>query len=429
MAVEPVGERLQVRLKSIEGGVDLGAMEVFGRHQQEIVVWDTASEGHVLDQRSLFLGSSRLPGKLESIPGFFEGLLQIGVRGRDSGEVIINGLKTACEPYCRRLGELFGIAVRDVECFPLEVNKARRRVELLRALGQRPVFVFDFADVGIDRQLMLMATRAVVLSVRPKGNLWRAAFARLKSGRSFELLLDESLVQKKVGTELLSCGATGWYLIPMDQGSSEKDSVDAGAGKTLRCEDETGEEFLLHWTRRRSGPWPQQDQKHYIDDLIFGVDRKDHRPVSSLYRILASQKLLGTSELTRDPRPVVCFSDLTFDELKARRVFRSHLARWDFEPYGIGIRRSWLEEQGARKVVYGGDSVWEQMAEELRPFFQFCDAERGTDWSVEKEWRVVGDLDLRKVPGDAAIVFVATVEEAERVQEVSRWPVVVLREG
>ena len=183
---------------------------------------------------------------------------------------------------------------------------------------------------------------------------------------------------------------------------------------------------MLHWTRRRRGPWPQQNEKQFLDDLVFGMDRKDHSAVASLYRILATGKLLGSRDLTRDKREVVCFSELNFAQLKEQRVFRSHLGRWDFEPYGIAVQKEWLVQRGADKVVYGDEATWEGLSQSQRPWFQFCDSEQGTDWSVEKEWRVVGDLDLRQVPSDQALVFVATVEDAMRVEEVSRWPIVVL---
>jgi len=119
-AVEANGDSWRVECDTGGEAVNLGSLKVYQGFLQEIAVWDTADcGGHVLDEPTLFVASSRLPKKLESIPRLFEALLRIGVRGGESGEVILNGAKTACEPYCRRLGELFGIEVRDAECFPL----------------------------------------------------------------------------------------------------------------------------------------------------------------------------------------------------------------------------------------------------------------------------------------------------------------------
>ena len=51
------------------------------------------------------------------------------------------------------------------------------------------------------------------------------------------------------------------------------------------------------------------------------------------------------------------------------------------------------------------------------------------DWTVEREWRHVGDLPLDKIPEDAAFVFVPTPAEARALRQRSRWPVVVLGTG
>ena len=48
------------------------------------------------------------------------------------------------------------------------------------------------------------------------------------------------------------------------------------------------------------------------------------------------------------------------------------------------------------------------------------------DWTIEQEWRHLGDLNLQDLPPDAGLVFVPTVEEAERLITISPWPVVVV---
>ena len=135
--------------------------------------------------------------------------------------------------------------------------------------------------------------------------------------------------------------------------------------------------------------------------------------------------------MTRDPRPVICFADVRLEELPARQVFRPHLARWDFTPFGLAIDRNWLRDQGARPVIYGTDADWARLEMEDRPFFQFtpdsADSHR-IDWRTESEWRRVGDLDLRTIPLDAIRVFVPTYEIALHFAPLSRWPIVVLNE-
>jgi hypothetical protein len=51
---------------------------------------------------------------------------------------------------------------------------------------------------------------------------------------------------------------------------------------------------------------------------------------------------------------------------------------------------------------------------------------RPRDWTQEREWRHLGDVELASIPADRAFVFVPSAAEAEQVVAASRWPVVVL---
>ena len=410
----------------------LGEIRPF-ESQQKILVWDTAassSSPHVLLKATRFIGSSRLPKNLDSIPGLFAGLLKLAVQLHGGQAIILNGKQTACERFVRRIGQLFDIKVRRVESMPPDRNKISERIEQVVKTGTRPVIVFDAEDRGIDRGLMDIADHTFVLSLRNNGTVHQAALDRLASGRTLDLLIDRSLVKKKTAKQLLSNGATGWYLLedesthPPDQ--HETDANQLTGGTVIDLKHETGQDFLLHWTRRRHGPWPEQTESEFLDDLLFGSSRKQHDAIKSLYRILATERLLASADLTRDRRPVVCFSDLTFAELLERRVFRSHLSRWDFEPYGIAIRRDWLASQGAQPVCYGDEELWGRLPDQDRPFFQFNSADSKVDWSIEAEWRIQDDIDLRKVPLAEALVFVPSIEQAKIIQDICRWPIVII---
>ena len=138
------------------------------------------------------------------------------------------------------------------------------------------------------------------------------------------------------------------------------------------------------------------------------------------------RRLLSSGESIRNSTPVVSFTAAKFDDLAQMRVFRSHRGRWDFEPYGIGIDRNWLIASGAREVAYGDESVWEKLEVEDRPFFQKVGDKSGAiDWSVEKEWRTIGDVDLSVVPSDCVFVFVPSQAEAEQIASISPWRVVI----
>jgi hypothetical protein len=234
-------------------------------------------------------------------------------------------------------------------------------------------------------------------------------------------------------------------------------------------------DFLTHTTRACVGPWPDQSRDDFIDSLLDGRPDADHSPLAALVRIVTQRRLIASSLAIRGRYRIVSFTAVPLAELPRLRVFRSHRSRWDFEPYGICIRREWLERRGAQPVRYGGEPDWQRMAEPDRPFFQLVrrvdrgefgrrhtpeqladqtagrpftptispgearesglatgdaagNAERvAIDWTVEHEWRHLGDLDLSALGRDEALLFVPDEEKARLLLEFSPWPVTVYR--
>lgn len=113
------------------------------------------------------------------------------------------------------------------------------------------------------------------------------------------------------------------------------------------------------------------------------------------------------------------------------RTYRQHRLRWDFEPFAVCVRREWLVERGGRPVRYGDDALYRELPAGQRPYFQSRITRRGRngveiDWSLEREWRHVGDLPLHDLPPDAGRVLVPDRESAGRLAEVSPWPIAIL---
>ncbi len=334
----------------------------------------------------------------------------------------------------------------------------------------------------LDSLLMRLSTEAYLLAVRPAGAVERGALQRLmpdhsqpeaqSSNASDEealpstwLLINAELTAKKVQQQLLHAGAIGWYLYDntdnprMDDvhGSGESGesrsrvSIDQRETKNdhwgqpdnalplafppnwppapIRLDEFPESEFLLHWTRRRTGPWPDQSEAEFLDDLIFRSQRRRHGELESLIRITACGRILGSCRLTRDQRPVVCFSNRRISELRSLKIFRSHLNRWDFLPYGVAVQRAWLAARGCRPVIYGNDATWHSLPPEDQVFFQQAKSSGGSiDWTLEQEWRLPGDLDLSRIPLHQVALFVPDHTMAEKLCPFSRWQIVVIGE-
>ena len=74
--------------------------------------------------------------------------------------------------------------------------------------------------------------------------------------------------------------------------------------------------------------------------------------------------------------------------------------------------------------------MWNGLSDRDRPFFQLDAANeanrRATQWSFEREWRHLGDVELGQIPKDAALVFVPSEREAQKLARISRWPIAIV---
>jgi hypothetical protein len=188
----------------------------------------------------------------------------------------------------------------------------------------------------------------------------------------------------------------------------------------------TAHKFLVHCTRARRGPWPDQSLLQFHDELLQQPWQDYPTALLTLQRILKQQRLLATDDFRRGSQHTVCFSSNELVQLLSMRRFRSHLARWDWEPYGIMIDLEWLRIRGARQVHYiDREAARKKDVDELSFCQVVSNGEGAIDWRQEQEWRIAGDVRLNQIPFSKAMVFVATQEEALAIQPLSRWPIVV----
>jgi hypothetical protein len=360
------------------------------------------------------------------------------------------------------------LRVRDQQ--PAETTEWRSEVFLSPPLAPLETAAERDADYlaapSRDRAVVAMSDRLLVFHLRRGGHSDRLVRARLTDRTwplaSVYVALGPDLVRRDAAHELLGLGAVGWMLMEKPQTEqckfersesqqSEQRHLERGLGngqlkagelptapaaiadtlaiaRIIPVPSAEDWPYLTHCTRRRDGPWPDQGEQDYLDDLILQRAGADHSPLAALWRLVVQQRIIATSETIRGATGVVSFTTIPLAELGRLHTFRPHRARWDFEPYGICIRRDWLERRGSRPVYYGDDELWDRLPPGDRPYFQLRQTRRSTgadviDWTVEQEWRHIGDVLLRELPADAALLFVSAPAEAEQLSSVSRWPV------
>lgn len=180
---------------------------------------------------------------------------------------------------------------------------------------------------------------------------------------------------------------------------------------------------LTHCTRGNSAAWPQESTEGFVRRVWNKGNSLGTDPFLTLMNILQERCLRGSNWMTRTQTPMVSLSAAPIEDLLARRTFRTHLGRWDWEPYGIIFRQSCLA--AAHAVTYGPKTEFEKLPADMQLFYQPNDGRQ--DWSDEQEYRFVGSIDLASLPSHAAVVFTQTEIEARQAAAISPFPVIWVR--
>lgn len=290
-----------------------------------------------------------------------------------------------------------------------------------------------------DQLLAHLGDKLVVLSCRKKGNVERAVMDRLSHTTPPAAIVllamqDELSVPSE---KLVHAGAIPWIL---DSGPTDPNAVfeaidsEAGIASDIRLKDgplDQPDEWLCHWTRAAFGPWQDQPSADFLDELILGCNSADRSALAALMRIIAQQRILATVATAAEP-PTVSFTAVPLHEFRQRRIFRKHKQRFDFEPWGVAIRKHVLVEQGCQKVHYVDDSANNRLAETgTAPMFTQSrfDQRKKIDWSQEKEWRLPGTLNLGNMASTDLCYFVSSDLDAKRLHHQCKSSVVVVPES
>jgi hypothetical protein len=304
----------------------------------------------------------------------------------------------------------------------------------------------------LDKRLAKQADELLVLGLRARGNWHRLLTARMTSGRTGVVLVDlDNLQPRMLQQELLNCGAEAWTptadlqqpfgdetFSPPNQLPVEQEIEQLGPAADCMLHplpSNTDWSFLTHTTRACPGPWPEQSTEGYLDSVLNCREDGWHSELMTLTRILRQKRLIASNRAIRGGFSVVSLTEVPLVELPVLHRFRPHRMRWDFAPYGICIRRSVLIQSGARPVIYATEESWSELSAEDQPYFQLHDPEAiravsdaattpsSIDWSVEREWRHLGSLDLSQVDANDILVFVPTFEDARKITPHTNWPI------
>jgi len=184
--------------------------------------------------------------------------------------------------------------------------------------------------------------------------------------------------------------------------------------------------YLTHWTRTQHGPWPGQTRHDYYSKLVVSGNSYPNNAFATLLNIVEEKRIRASSEKIRDSYPAIGFTECSpADSLKMLRWCPKRV-NWNFEPYGIAIARDAAEKLGVRPVVYGTDGDYKKFSEPDKPYFQSRGGDN-VDWSREREWRHIGDIDLGQLPMDRMRLIAWREPEAAFLRGRTEIPVMAFR--
>ena len=155
--------------------------------------------------------------------------------------------------------------------------------------------------------------------------------------------------------------------------------------------NELDSNWLTHWTHSHPGPWPDEPAASFYKDLLGNPGFYVRSAEATLARIVTDKKLRASSTHMAGSELTVSLTSLPPRQAIRSMRWRSRYRRWNMEPYGIAFRKQALIPYGAREVKY-----FDQIPESLKTAEKIFSQRRGriTDWSLEREWRIHGDLHL-----------------------------------
>lgn len=297
-----------------------------------------------------------------------------------------------------------------------------------------------------DRLSFVLAHTLLALTVRPGGNMASLMARRLQDSRfsagTTSLRVEAS--SRRAHTTWLDRRLVGWYVPASRQPQVSRNTLAHRAladrrQVSIRSANsrqwtapmrliERWEDYLAHCVRGTASDRVQRVAGETVLDAVLDGTTPERSPLHTLWTILAAGRLRASDRLLRSSTSAVSFSAVPLPALLSRRRYQAHLGRWDWEPYGLLIRRQVLEQMGARPVIYGDERLFDSLRFDERQFFQPAHRRSARmpldQWQAEQEWRILDDVRLYELPSNSLILFVATSSEAQTLAGLVPWPVI-----
>lgn len=149
--------------------------------------------------------------------------------------------------------------------------------------------------------------------------------------------------------------------------------------------------YLTHWTRSFTEPWPDETSADYYRAVARSGDNYARSALASLVRIIGEKRIFAGDKHARRGVRFVSLTELPPSEAVELMKWQRRQMRYTFEPYGIAIEMNAARAFGVRKVIYGETRSYKHLPDAEKPYFQPIGK---SDWRRESEWRHLGDITI-----------------------------------
>ncbi len=368
-------------------------------------------------------------------------LMRSARQARFQAAVLLVADGSAIEPWARRASKLTGATLLRIG-FGNRVQQTGAQVWVRFPEG---------VEVTRDQGIITIADRIDALHVRRGGRVEACLKKRLQptsqcSVSRCAVRVGVTAAPASAASNLIKAGAVGWYLTEAIDGGDSVDKLTRNFGMhqhevdnkrvlvaskalglctTRNWLNEPGQ-WLVHCTRGSKGPWPGETPTEYRDAILTQGRRVANRTaLDALCRIIHSGEIMSSAIVSSRQYPVVCWSAVPLLQLLRQRCFRSHVQRWDYEPYGIAVRLEAIRELGGRPVIYGRSGEAGKLPVGER--FRHQAAGKSIDWRKEKEWRLACSLSLKSLkPCDVRIFALDSGLARSRLVNLA-WKVTIIK--
>jgi len=277
-----------------------------------------------------------------------------------------------------------------------------------------------------DYWVVTLAKHIFIAEVRSGGNIEKLTTQALSNGKKVKVFGPKKFNTDTAGNEKLLAAGAEELTIDISNKAKESKILSIHSKEEFLEDSVVLDEYLFHYTRAYAGPWPTQPLSVYIQSLIVKDNGFAHTGFDTLCRILKEQRIRASNKLIRDKISVVSFTACLPSELYDIRRWNPGLIRWTFEPYGIGIKTKALAKLSVKPVIYAAKDEFYRLPVEERYRFQLHLPPK-IDWSKEKEYRIIGDIDLNNFSTQDIMIIVANKNEAAIIRQEFALPVIIAK--